>query len=558
MNYIRISLKMMKNNKFNILNESDDENDNNVKNNIKNNENDDDGWILNKNSSKNEKSFNTFKQNDKPYNNSYKPYNNSYKQNDKPYNNSYKQNDRPYNNSYNNTYKQNDRPYNNSYKQNDRSYNNSYNRTYKQNDNNDNNDNIKKEELLNKDDLSYKNSSWNKKLETDKWDKNYKLESSNWLSNKKNSDNNDNNVEENKETEIKSRWVQEVSKKKKYDNLPENFALRDLRNKYVIPIGKKSDSKFKSDKNSEENFIRAAQKRLYDSKNVVEALDLCRLLASEYDKKHNNMVSNGGNLYSIDELKKYIICIYVHMLVKNDKNEILVNLFNKLEYSSKTKNDFFELRHFILYSIWNGYTPIQNAAFNLSSSCFDNLILWGSNIDDINIDGETIDDVIDAGFKIISNHKDKVNNIIFYRNAYNVTKDRLAYYKNMKNNKENKEKVVEKVFNMDEINNELKKYSSDELFENYLEDDNDKNYIIIVTYLTTINNSDKCIVFKDWLERYINGSMSSNGYIKLIKKLLDDNHINIELLKEIFDEEILDYISGEAPLIFKEIKLMIN
>jgi hypothetical protein len=451
-----------------------------------------------------------------------------------------------------------------------------------------------KEEFLNKDELLHKekiydNSNWNKtstsnwnknsvsnwnnnKTNTSNWNNNNKTNTSNWNNNNKtNTSNWNNNIEKKEilESNDNKKWVQEVSRKKKYDNLPENFSLRDLKNKYVIPIGKKSNSKYKSE-NSEENFIRAAQKRLHDAPNVNDAIYLCRDLADEYNKKHN--VINGSKYYTLDELNLYIICIYMHMLVKNDRNDVIDNLFIKLEENYKKKfgldrykTEFLNTRQFIIASIWNGYTPIQNAAFYLSSNCIDNLILWGANIDETNIDNETLDQMLDAGLKYASSDKQKSNNFIFRKNAYNAAKEKLLHHRKLKlkdnNNVIKQETINDNNFDMNTLINELENYQSDELFTNFVKNnssDNNKSYNLIVAYLTTIDNTIKINVFKDWFEKFLDGNMSKNDYSILIRKLFNEKHISKELLSEIFNENIIDYVQDEAPLVYKEIMSILN
>ena len=366
-----------------------------------------------------------------------------------------------------------------------------------------------------------------------------------------------------------------MSRKKKYENLPENFALRDLKNKYVIPIGKKSNSKFKSE-NSEENFIRAAQKRLHDAPNVNEAIYLYRDLADEYNKKHNTI--NGSKYYTLEELNKYIICIYMHMLVKNDRNDVIDNLFIKLEENYKKKygldrykTEFLNTRQFIIYSIWNGYTPIQNAAFYLSSNCIDNLILWGANIDETNIDNETLDQMLDAGLKYALSDKQKSNNFIFRKNAYNSAKEKIAHHRKIKLNNNNiikqdiiKQDIIKQDdnnFDMSSLIKELENYQSDELFTKFVKNnssDNNKSYNLIVAYLTTIDDSIKTNVFKDWLEKFLDCNMSNNDYSILIRKLFNDKHITKDLLSMIFNDSIIDYVQDEAHMVYKEIMSIIN
>ena len=533
---------MMRNNKFNILDNSDDESEINKNNKKDIKEDNSDEWITNI-SGRNKK-------NDKieiDQNNTKTLYKSSY--NNERYNKDRNNNNERYNNER---------------------YNNNNNERYNK-DKNNNNERYNKGEFLNKDELmndtkkSWSNtvSSWGNKEISNNSD--IKREDKSNTVTFTNNRSKNNEVIKNLDNDKDTRWTTEVSRKKNYEKLPENFALRDLDNQYTIPIGKKSTSKYQDNSSGEEKFIRIAQKRLYECKNVTDALDLCRTLAYEYNKSYNF----GVKKYEVEQLRLYMICIYVHMLVKNDNNDTLSELFNKLEYMIKDKNKFLETRKFIILSIWNAYTPIQNASYYLASSCFDNLILWGSNINEKNRDNETVEDMLEAGFNQIKNDDKKRNNLIFYQNSYNKAKERIKYYRSISNNpiktiefkdvSNNKSKVESKKnnFDMDKLLKELENYQSNELFLNYLNDQNDHKYHLIVVYLTTINKSIKIDVFKDWFETYLS-NLYENVYMDLINRLYNEKHLDKELLLELFDMETMEYINCEAPNVYKQLNILLN
>jgi hypothetical protein len=110
---------------------------------------------------------------------------------------------------------------------------------------------------------------------------------------------------------------------------------------------------------------------------------------------------------------------------------------------------------------------------------------------------------------------------------------------------------------MDNILKELENYQSHELFLNYLDDPSTHNYHLIVGYLTTIPNSIKIDVFRDWFERYLS-NMIDDLYINLIKKLYNDKHLTKAILLEIYDMSTLEYINSEAPNIYIELNKLLN
>ena len=562
---------MSNNNKFNILNDSEEELENNIEKKIENlslsnndkfiktfsrkvdskqsninipssvyiddNKINDDEWLTNDKKIK-------IKNNVRNYNN---------EKDNKNYNDKHKNN---YNDRYKNNY--NDKDNKNNYYDKNKNYNNKEsikdtNMLYKKSFDNNNLIIVNKEESTNKN--SYSNMLGSKPVV------------------------NTNTIKVEKE----QRWTTQITKK--YDKLPENFDNRDLTNIYVIPIGKKTNRSIDS-RDTEEYFIKTSQRRLYECSKVYDALLNCKDLALQYYNKFNNKIDginindlnklnelckglydkknnhiNNNKLYSLDVLTLYMYCIYFHMLVKNDKNshsQFMTNLSNQIN----NINLFNNIRKFIVNSIWNAYTPIQNAAFYLSSNCFEDLIIWGADINALNIDGEDVEKMITFGYnkKIQEDNKKGIDNVILHLSVKNQLENIIIKYRNNKVITNNDDNEVD--YDINEIVKELENYQSYQIFDFYLEESNKKQYIMIIQYLNNIesNNNDlKINVFRDWFDRALGKSemmKSARKYIELINKLYKDGYLNNEFIKLLFDDETLDYIKLEAPALLEEIKVL--
>ena len=371
--------------------------------------------------------------------------------------------------------------------------------------------------------------------------------------------------------EVKSKW-NDVKNKKYVDCVPDNFMIRDLKNELVIPFGKTNEhmknqnkgnyndyqKKGNRDNNNEKTWIRKAQKLLYDCGSLKnhEKLKNIRELTQEYYDCYNN------NLYSLDQLKKYIICMYVHMLVKSDNNALLMKTMEMLSEECKKKHDDFNaLRKFVVNSIWNDYSLIYNAAYYLSSECIDNIIVWGADLNKLNRDGETILTTIENGYQNKVNHEPK-NKIHYARSKEECLKKIQIQSDRIKNNT-----IIN--INNATIYNDIKDIPSQDAFKYYIKFF-DKNFDILPElfkaydnyFVNQINCTENILL--DWLQRACDSANVVECSIKIFRlasELLKNDLLKQHVIKT-FDEDTLSYFDevmvNDQCEYYNSIKNMIN
>ncbi|AXN91005.1 hypothetical protein nvc1_088 [Namao virus] len=109
--------------------------------------------------------------------------------------------------------------------------------------------------------------------------------------------------------------------------------------------------------------------------------------------------------YSLNDIYNHTVSIVLHLLIKKDKFKIFNEIISDIEQRPQIFN-----KKFIINSIWNKYSLIENAGYFGSKESFILLIGLDVNYKKKNIHGEYIYEILKAGMwdSIKKNASDKI------------------------------------------------------------------------------------------------------------------------------------------------------
>lgn len=176
---------------------------------------------------------------------------------------------------------------------------------------------------------------------------------------------------------VRSKWKDAVAPApKRLGVAPDHYKMRDLTDDLVIP-------------EMQEDWIKSIGGIM---SNTTDYRDIKRKLR-ERAECYVHRYEKGA---CVADVEKHAQAIFLHLAAKRDNERVLQDMMHELR-AAMDASAFVDRRRYLVNSILNCYTPLDDAAFNGAFNCFQLLLIWGAEIDRQNHDQESLEDTIRSG-----------------------------------------------------------------------------------------------------------------------------------------------------------------